>query len=118
MNGGSLSPRKITSFYLKLYWSWVRHFGGNVKFVRIKKSQRWLTFLPKTQLNDALIESCTALSNHLGRPIEDLGRNRDAELLGRFEIDNQLELGRLLDGEIRRFCSSQDLVHVHSRATK
>ena len=57
MNGGSLSPRKITSFYLKLYWSWVGHFGGNVKFVRIKKSQRWLTFLPKTQLNDALIES-------------------------------------------------------------
>ncbi len=49
-------------------------------------------FHPNTQLIDALIESWAALFNHLGRLIEDLGRNRDALLLCRLEVDDQIKL--------------------------
>ncbi len=41
--------------------------------------------------------------------------NRQTDLLCRFEIDHELELGRLLHWEIGGFGSFQDLVHVHSR---
>ena len=34
----------------------------------------------------------------------------------RFQVDNQLELRRLLDGEVCRFCAFQDLVNVNRRA--
>ena len=34
------------------------------------------------------------------RPHQHVGRNRQADLLGGFQIDDELELGRLLDGEI------------------
>ncbi len=44
------------------------------------------TFHHRTQLIDALIESCTALFNHLGRPIKDLGGDRDAKRLRRLEV--------------------------------
>ncbi len=32
------------------------------------------------------------LFNHLGRLPKDLGRNRDAELVGRLQVDDQVEL--------------------------
>ncbi len=49
--------------------------------------------------NDALIESYGVdLFNHLGRLQKDLGRNRDAELLGRLQVKNQIELSRLRYG--------------------
>ncbi len=38
------------------------------------------------------------LFNHLGRLIEDLGRDGDAELLGGIQVDHELELRRLFDG--------------------
>ena len=41
-----------------------------------------------------------------------LRRNRQADLLRRLEIDHQLKLRRLLDGQIGRLGSLQDFVHV------
>ena len=35
--------------------------------------------------------------DHLVRPREHFGRNRQTDLLGRFEIDDELDLRRLLD---------------------
>jgi hypothetical protein len=36
--------------------------------------------------------------DHLIRPHQHIRRDREADLLGRFQIDDQLELHRLLDG--------------------
>src|SRR6266516_656283 len=47
---------------------------------------------------------------------EQRGRNGEAERLRGFEIDNQLEFGRLLDGQVRRLRSLEDLAHVASGA--
>ncbi len=52
------------------------------------------------------------LFNHLGRLIENIRRNRDAELLGRLEVDDQVELRRLLYGKICRFRTLEDLGYV------
>ena len=46
------------------------------------------------------------LLNHLIRAYQQRLRDRDAECLGRLEIDHQLELGRLLDGEASRLRAS------------
>ena len=50
--------------------------------------------------------------DHLIRPIQHRLRDRQADLLGRLEIDHQLELRRLLDRQIGRLGSLQDFVHV------
>src|SRR5215468_2835527 len=43
---------------------------------------------------------------------EDRRRNRLAERLGGLEVDDQLELCRLLDWQIGRLRTLQDLVHI------
>src|SRR5438132_9988225 len=52
--------------------------------------------------------------NDFVRPRQHIGRDRQADLLGRFQIDNELELLRLLDGEISRLGTFQDFIHVDS----
>src|SRR5262245_26120128 len=47
---------------------------------------------------------------------EHLRRNRQADLLGRLEIDDQLELRRLLDRNIARLGTFQNLVHIRGSA--
>jgi hypothetical protein len=42
------------------------------------------------------------LFDHLVRPQEERLWNCEPEHLGRLEVDDQLELGRLLDGKITR----------------
>src|SRR6266567_3186222 len=50
--------------------------------------------------------------NYFVRPRQQRGRDRQAQGLGRLEVDHQLELGGLLDGQIGRLGPLQDLVHV------
>ena len=50
--------------------------------------------------------------DHLIRPIQHRLWNRQTDLLGRLEIDHQLEFRRLLDRKIGRLGSLQDFVHV------
>ncbi len=40
------------------------------------------------------------LFNHLGRLIENVRRDRDAELLGRFQVDDQIKFYGLLHGKV------------------
>ena len=42
-------------------------------------------------------------------------RDRQPQRLGGLEVDDQLEFGGLLDGQIRGFGSSENLVHVAGR---
>ena len=52
----------------------------------------------------------SCLANHFVRPHQHIWRNRQADLLGGFQIDHQLKLRRLLDGQIGGLGSLQDLV--------
>jgi hypothetical protein len=42
----------------------------------------------------------SVLLDHLIRPRQHVGRNRQADLLGRFQIDDELELCRLLHRQV------------------
>ena len=54
----------------------------------------------------ALVEH--ALLDDLIRPCLQRRRDREAEGLGGIEVDDQVKLGRLLDREIARICTSED----------
>ena len=45
-----------------------------------------------------------------------VGRNRQADLFGRFQIDDEFKLRRLLNGQIGGPTAFQDLVHIRGSA--
>src|SRR5262245_33404844 len=53
---------------------------------------------------------------HFIRSRQHIGRNREADLLGGFEIDDELKLRRLLYRKIGRLGAFEDLVHVSGGA--
>ncbi len=65
--------------------------------------------------------SCEArvgmLPDHPVRQHKHHRRNRNAELLGRLQVDDKLVRGCLLDGQVSRVGTLQDLVDYSSRAT-
>ena len=50
--------------------------------------------------------------DHVVGAAEQRLRDGQAEGFGGFDVDHQLELGGLLDREVCRFCTLQNLVHV------
>ena len=50
--------------------------------------------------------------DHLIHSRQHVRGNREADLLGGFQVDHKLELRRLLHGKIGWFGTFQDLVHV------
>src|SRR5260370_25134675 len=57
------------------------------------------------------------LLDHLIRPLQERRRDRQAEGLGGLEVDDQLELGGLLDREVGGSGPLEDLVNVLGGAT-
>src|SRR5690242_14623127 len=57
-------------------------------------------------------------SDHPIRPRQHIGWNYEADLLGGFEIDYQLELSRLLDGKISGLGAFDNFVYINRRAAK
>jgi hypothetical protein len=55
---------------------------------------------------------------HLIRPRQQRRRDREAEGLGSLEVDQQLELRRLLNGKVARSCAFENAVHVDRSAAK
>ena len=58
------------------------------------------------------------LFDYLIRPREHIRWNRQADLLRRLQVDDELELYRLLHGEIGGLSAFQDLVHVGGRTSE
>src|SRR5262245_50950336 len=54
--------------------------------------------------------------DHLIRPRQHCGRDRQPELTGGLEVDDQLELARLLDRQVGGLRALEDLVHEGRRA--
>src|SRR5262245_66642319 len=46
------------------------------------------------------------------RSCQHIWRNRETDLLGRFQINDELELRRLLDGEVGGLSAFQNLIHI------
>ena len=68
-------------------------------------------------LYDSFIRYLLRLSlNYSIRPRQHVRRNRQADLLGGLEIDEELELRRLLDGHVGGLGAFQDLVDKVSGA--
>src|SRR6266498_2998510 len=55
-----------------------------------------------------------ALLDHLVRSRQNVGRNREADLLGGLQVDDELELRRLLHRQIGGLGSLQYLVHIRT----
>ena len=66
----------------------------------------------------ALLLTLHALPNYPIRPRQNFGRDRQADLLGGFEINHELELQRLLHGQVGGFGSFQNLVDENRGALK
>jgi hypothetical protein len=58
-----------------------------------------------------------ALLDHLIRPLQERRRDRQTKSLGGFEVDDQLELGRLFDGEVAWLGALEDPIHVGPGST-
>ena len=58
----------------------------------------------------------TSSLDHLIRPPQHIRRNSQADLLGCFEIDNELEFRRLLDRKSAGLAPFKNLVHIRSCA--
>ena len=58
------------------------------------------------------------LLDHLIRPLQERRRDREAEGLGGLEVDDQLELCGLLDGQVGRFGAVEDSVHIGGGSTR
>src|SRR6266404_1583081 len=61
-------------------------------------------------------DSCLFSLDHLIRSHQHVRRDRQADLLGGFQVDHQLELRRLLDGKIGGLRAFQNLVYIRSSA--
>src|SRR6266446_2645832 len=64
------------------------------------------------QLRTALTGPPFSWINHLIRPLQEGLGGRQAERLGGLEVDHQLELRRLLDGEVAGLGALENLIHV------
>ena len=53
--------------------------------------------------------------SYLIRPQQQRGRDGEAESFGGFEVDDQFELGWLLDGQVGGLGALEDFVHVAAR---
>src|SRR5262245_4876930 len=54
--------------------------------------------------------------DYLLRPRKDRRRDREAERLRGLQVDDEVELRGLLDGQVGRLHPAKDLVHVDGRA--
>src|SRR5713101_3479590 len=65
-----------------------------------------------------MVASFGSLLDDLIRPQQERLRNREPDGLRRLEVDDQLELGRLLDGQVGRLGALQDLVNMAGSTPK
>src|SRR5689334_6836283 len=56
------------------------------------------------------------LFDYLIRPFQHADGNRQTDLLRRFEVDDEFELRRLLDGKVRGLRALENLIDVNGRA--
>src|SRR5262245_28995765 len=67
--------------------------------------------------SDAARGPSTPSFDHLVGAREQRRRHFDAQRLGRFQIDHQLVLGRLLEGQIASLLATQDTINIRCSAS-
>ena len=66
---------------------------------------------PNAAISSGMVGALGLLLDHLIRPLQKRRRDRQAEGLGGLEVDDQLELRRLLDGQLGGLGALENLVH-------
>ncbi len=84
--------------------------SGTERYCSRQARQAWTLRRPGT--------SASASLKHLISPQQQRRRDREAEGSRGLEVDDQFELGRLLDGEVGRLCAFQNLIDVRGRPAK
>lgn len=69
---------------------------------------RHACFVPRTE-----VAACVASLQHFIRGDKEILGNGHIDLLGRLQVDNKLELGRLLHRKVTGICATQDLVDIN-----
>src|SRR6266851_5239736 len=69
----------------------------------------------EARLRTALTGPPFSWIDHLIRPLQERRRDRQAKGFGGLQVDDQLELGGLLNRKISRLCALENLVHVARR---
>ena len=79
-------------------------------------AQGWAPSLmaPRAMDSTSRVHDDRRLADHLVRLEQDHGRQREPKGLRGLEVDDELELHRLLHGQVRRLGTLQDFVHVGS----
>jgi hypothetical protein len=85
--------------------------GGTIPFA-FNQNAMLTGYISPNQTFIACPNQDVALLDDLVRPQQQRLRNRDPERLGRLEVDDQLELRRLLDGKVGGFGALEDPIHV------
>jgi hypothetical protein len=65
-------------------------------------------YVPMTE-----VAACVASLQHFIRGDKEILGNGHIDLLGRLQVDNKLELGRLLHRKVTGICATQDLVDIN-----
>ena len=97
--------------------AWVGTLSGR----SMAQSARTVIFLFMSfslPFHSTLLTRPSLLFDHFIRSHQHIGRNRQADLLGRIEVDHQLELCWLLDGYVSRLSPFENLVHLDGDAMK
>src|SRR6266700_1147464 len=76
----------------------------------------WWTAAARTAPSPANLQPRGQLKTALTKPLQERRRNRQAEGLGGLEVEDQIELCRLLDGEVCRVGALENLVDVSGGA--
>src|SRR5215467_8478407 len=90
----------------------------NLKLLLLKNSS--LASKSSVKVFDCFSNTKSEIQNspdHLIHPRQHSRRNRQADLLGGFEIDDEFKLSRPLDRKIRRLCTFKDFVNENCSTT-
>src|SRR5215475_3644000 len=72
----------------------------------------FMCFFSASSTCHSTLDTCLFSLDHPIRPRQYIRRDRQTDLIGGFEINDEFELRRLLHGEIGGLCSLQDPVNV------
>src|SRR5438270_6565922 len=93
------------------------HFS-TTEFDPLLSVVRWRSGRSRTSLNGYERSLAARLLNQVVRPRQHRRWNGEAEVFGGFQVDHQLELGGLLDGQVAGLGTLENLVHVDRGAPK
>src|SRR5215813_5495116 len=77
----------------------------------------FMYFFSASSTCHSTLDTCLFSLDNFVRSHQHIRWNRQADLLGRFQVDDELKLRRLFHRQISRLCAFQNLVHIDGDPT-